>query len=336
MIQISTTSDYERRAAITRSADLYQDRVLASVDSGGFEFDWRKIFDSVQAHAPSDVGATIERMIEEETRSDSFVQTDAAVILNGEMIARWSQARHEDELRPRAPIVRQFAEPRLYNPEQALEYWQSILDLSDAEVELIRDHLLDFQSSTFALRQGVSVAAMNRIAELIDETLHIGLPVSEFIRRGLEVMPKATAQILSTEYRTRLTQSYGGVRLRQVIERRRTFPFIQYMAIKDGRTTWWICLPISMAGPGGTGFIAASDDIFWAIWTPPNHYQCRSDLSPISYLEAQRLGILSSDGVTRIALVGSNVSRPFGEPPRFAKDPHSGTLRAVTPAPGFA
>ena len=146
--------------------------------------------------------------------------------------------------------------------------------------------------------------------------------------------PDASRALLETEYRTHMATVYGEQLHEQIVSRAAAFPFTQFFAIIDNRTTDLICRPMGTAGPGGKGYIAASNDPIWIKWSTPCHWRCRSMHSPISYREAQRLGILAKDGRTKIAIVGGNPDRPFGDPPKFAEGP-DGELREVKPQDGF-
>lgn len=337
---VRSFSSFEHRAEISRVGDEQQDRVLASALSDGFSVDWTPILASVAGDKPADILEHVRRMLRQQLHTRRFVDTDAALILNGDLIAQYVQRRHEREIASRiqpptlAPAIT-FAEGAVFNPQDAVAYWRSILELTDEEVAFLLANLNALQSSSFAMAGRLSAAIMNRVAELIARTIHEGLPLADFVEQAHEILPDASKSILETEYRTRLTTSYGGSRLEQIQKRSNVFPFIQFMALIDTRTTWWICKPMGTAGPGGRGFIAATDDPIWLTWRPPNHFNCRSDLSPIGYLEAQRMGILARDGRTRIAIIGDNPDRPFGDPPKFASNPETGTIRSVAPALGF-
>jgi hypothetical protein len=333
---VSRSSAYERRLALTVLADDRQDAVIASINARGFSFDWPTIIDAAKDAA--DLEAAIARATHDALRSREFRDTISALAVNGKAIAILVQRRAERDagLRAGARYVA-FAEapPTVFEPSKAVEYWQRILGLSDAEVEALIAGINSFQNEAFVMSGRIAAAVMERVAAIIARTIGEGLPLIEFVREAAEVLPNASRATLETEYRTHLTNVYGTSRHEEILARQVAFPFIQFMATKDTRTTWWMCLPMGSAGPGGRGYIAAADDGIWFTWRPPNHYRCRSDLSPISYLEAQRLGILAADGRTRIAIVGDNPNRPFGDPPKFATDPVTGNIRRVEPQLGF-
>jgi hypothetical protein len=329
------------RRALTAEADDRQESIIEAVLREGYRFDWKRIARNI-----GDTTAPLEALgkaLDDELSTPAFLDTLAGLRMNGELLATWIQRRHDALARLRPPLPLHLAEPT-FTPSRAVDYWQRLLNLTDRQAAELMENSDRLRAEAIGLRGRVKRAVLDRLESLYEEAISEGMSSRDFIRRIREMpTPKGWSggldqvmnAILETEYRTRLTEVYGGARHEQILERKAAFPFTQFMAIRDSRTTWWICLPMGTAGPGGTGYIAASDDPIWIKWRVPCHYRCRSDHSPISYLEAQRLGILAKDGRTKIARVGSNPMRPFGDPPRFATDPVSGAVRDVEPQKGF-
>ena len=335
---VAASSFYDRREAISVEADDRQQQAITSVLTSGFAFDWPTMVRDTVADDPL---PELQTAVDAALQGEEFTATVEALRVNGRLIAALAQQRHERLAGARrqalvAVSAGAFAEaPALFRPEGAISFWRRLLGLTDEVVEAMLQGARAFQpDEPFVLASRIAKDVNSQLAALHEKAVSEGLPLTEFKKQAAEVMPDLTAHVLETEYRTRMTQAYAGARHEQVVQRANAFPFMQYLIIKDGRTTWWICLPMGTAGPGGRGYIAATEDAIWFIWRPPNHWQCRSDLSPISYLEAIRLGCLAQDGRTKIAVVGSNPLRPFGEPPAFATGP-DGRLRKVEPQEGF-
>lgn len=314
---------------------------MRAILAHGTNFNWSKILSDVSDVSDADPIATIERKLRDEL-DDALDDTLEALLINGRMLALFIQRRHDRlaGLKVTPASIFEFAEEtEFFEPESALEYWKKLLGLSDEQIAAFRRNLNSALKNTITTTQlvksRVTDAMVKKLIDLQQETIAEGTPLSEFIKRAKDLMPDATRSMLEAEYRTRLTQAYGGARHELILSRTRTFPFTQFFAIIDGRTTWYICLSMGTAGPNGRGYIAASDDPLWIKWRPPNHFGgCRSDLSPISYLEARRMGILDAAG-NKIARVGDNPNRPFGDPPRFATERGTGTIRRVEPQEGF-
>lgn len=347
IVSVVKSSSFERRLSIAHDANERQDSIIESFERDGFEPDWQAIIADIGQ--PADPLESIERRLTREFRRPEFTDSIAALGVNGSLLAAWTQRRHEMEIGVRMePLIIGFKEadvPNVFEPQRAVAYWQKILNLSDERAAELLDNLTGFQNEALAIRGRVTDAVMKKLGAIFEETIAKGLSFEEFVSRivDLPASPKGYTSVqnftryqLRAEYRTRLTQSYGGARHEQILERANVFPFIQFHIIRDSRTTWWICLPMGTAGPGGKGYIAASDDAVWFTWRPPNHFGgCRSTITPIGYREAQRMKILAADGRTKLAVVGSNPDRPFGDPPLWATDPISGAIRRVEPQLGF-
>jgi hypothetical protein len=339
---IHRSTTYERRVGISLDGDRRQENTIATVLRNGFSFDWDAILSEL-SDAPDPL-AVIERFITRELQSATFHDTVDMLTLSGQLIAAYIQQRHEEEIGIQSkPAPLSFAEAAAIpaTPESVLQKWQRILGLTDEELDAYLAGLRERQNARAVMAARIRDAMTERVQNLFSKypltgaDINRGDQLQDFVKNAREIMPDASNAVLETEYRTRLTEEYGTKRHEQIVQRANVFPFIQYMALLDGRTTWWICLPMGTAGPNGRGYVAASDDPHWFKWRTPNHFRCRADTSPISYREAQRMGILAADGRTKIALIGSNPNRPYGDPPRFATDPDTGKLRAVEPQEGF-
>lgn len=325
---VTRASTFERRRAITEEANDRQDTIMEDVAKRGFTFDWTRVLLSLGA----DPLAAIEERLREQARGDDFRETVATLGVNGKLLAVYIDRKHSELIgirRQPLNLTQSFAE--FTSVEGVLDYWRVLLGLTPAQVAIVRGWLESFDAESLGIEKKVTDELMRRLAGLYSKAMtgEGGLPA--FIKKAETVMPSASKALLETEYRTNLTKFYGGERHRQIVERAKAFPFIQFMALKDSRTTWWSCLPMGKAGPGGTGYVAAATDDVWRIWTPPNHYRCRSDLSPIGYREAIRMGILAEDGVTK-----TRGDRPFGDPPKWVQNPvppHE--MREVEPQEGF-
>lgn len=334
ILTVQKSASLDRRFAITLEADRRQERLVRSVLGGGFTFDWPRILAIGDA---SDPVSAAEKRLREELARDEFDETITALVINGRLLASLIQRKHEAlvGVKSAAAETLTFAEEQeVFKPNAALDFWRRLLGLTPEQLARFESGLGAFQTETATIRGRLADALVKKLTSLHEEAITEGLPVDDFVRRAQELMPDASRSLLEAEYRTKLTQAYGGARHELIVSRSNAFPFTQFFAIIDTRTTWNICLPMGTAGPGGRGYVAASDDAIWFTWRPPNHFACRSDLSPIGYRECIRYGILDAQG-RKIARVGNNPNRPFGDPPRFATEEGTGTIRRVEPQIGF-
>jgi len=79
---------------------------------------------------------------------------------------------------------------------------------------------------------------------------------------------------LETVYRTNISAAYNAGRWAQIKRNKDIIKYLRYIAIDDGRTT-----PICRSLNGTT---LPVDDPFWKKYTPPNHFNCRSSIMPIT------------------------------------------------------
>lgn len=333
---------YAQRAAVAIEADDQEDAITASVLASGFTIDWRQVErDAAGAEEPL---TAIQSAVDQQLASAEFRETVLALDINGRLLALYIQQRHEQLAGLTIEPPREFAEPSVFTPARAVAYWTKKLRLSPQQAEELLAALGRGESPLLGLRKRISESLMERITSLFETAIKEGTSSLDFARNLRELpTPKGwsggledvTRAVIETEYRTNLSEAYNESAAELVIERASTFPFRQFMAIRDSRVTWWICGAMGTA-LDGRGYIVATDDpLSHTTWRLPAHYRCRSAWSPIGYREAQRMGILAADGRTKIALVGGNPDRPFGEPPEFATHPETGQTRRVEPQEGF-
>jgi SPP1 gp7 family putative phage head morphogenesis protein len=251
----------------------------------------------------------------------------ATALLNGACIARWAARRDG------VPIVRGLAgasfaesEPPVYSPALALEYWKNTIPLTDDEVEGLRENLNGFFNSTLAIAGDYTQSVMTEVGRIFAAAIAEGMTISEFRRRFAEVVPGKARALAETIFRTNITRAYGAQRYAEIRGAGMRVPFIQYLSIPDDRRTA-ICEAMYL-------YVAASTDPIWLTWVPPNHWRCRSDLSPIGYLEAIRLGLAAYTSDRR-GLVLLRGARPYGDPPAFTFDRNRHAYVRVEPYAGF-
>jgi hypothetical protein len=252
---VAASSFYDRREAISVEADDRQQQAITSVLTSGFAFDWPTMVRDTVADDPL---PELQTAVDAALQGEEFTATVEALRVNGRLIAALAQQRHERLAGARrqalvAVSAGAFAEaPALFRPEGAISFWRRLLGLTDEVVEAMLQGARAFQpDEPFVLASRIAKDVNSQLAALHEKAVSEGLPLTEFKKQAAEVMPDLTAHVLETEYRTRMTQAYAGARHEQVVQRANAFPFMQYLIIKDGRTTWWICLPMGTAGPGG-------------------------------------------------------------------------------------
>ncbi len=111
---------------------------------------------------------------------------------------------------------------------------------------------------------------------------------------------------LETIYRTNLQSAYMAGRYHAMNESTDTHPYWMYVAVMDSRTR--------PAHRAMNGKVFRADDPIWDTFYPPNGFQCRCRVRPISEYRLKKNGltVASSSGnlVTRHEAIGQNSGNP--------------------------
>lgn len=279
------TPTHEQRARIAEEADDQQNEIVASVLASGFSIDWSAV--EREAANADDPLKGIRAAVNRQLASRDFRETIQALDVNGRLLAAFTQQRHEELAGFRLPAALTFREPPkpdVFTPERAVAYWRKKLKLTDKEAADLLAAIGRGESPLLGLRERITKSLMERILSLFEAAISEGIPERDFARKLRELpTPKGwsggledvTNAVIETEYRTNLTEAYSEAASEIVIERAATFPFRQFMAIRDSRVTWWCCGAMGTAGPDGRGYIVATtDDLSHTTWRLPAHYRC--------------------------------------------------------------
>lgn len=272
---VSATSSYEQRARIAREADTRSDEVMAIVTASGFEIEWDDALSDLDDGVYERAVEIIEDDIRRDMRSDKFGDTITALAINGAGLAAWTQRQNEALAgfkKGTGPAPFSFREPALHAPTKAIEYWRKLLGLTDAQANQLAS--IDTRGEGAKIADRIATELIKRLQAIHDRTISEGLALGKFIEEVREIAPDASRSLLETEYRTHMATVYGEQLHEQITSRANAFPFTQFFAIIDNRTTDLICRPMGTAGPGGRGYIAASNDPIWIRWRTPAHWRC--------------------------------------------------------------
>jgi len=105
--------------------------------------------------------------------------------------------------------------------------------------------------------------------------------------RGWAAPADLTPWRMETIFRTNVQTSYTTGRYKQMVDQKDAFPFWEYDAVNDSRTR-----PSHAALDGK---IFPADHPFWDTWYPPNGYNCRCGVNPVSKHEAENETIETED-----------------------------------------
>lgn len=194
-------------------------------------------------------------------------------------------------------------------PEKAIEYFQA---KGYAITWSWHDLWQEQQAKAFTVAKVMSTDILNDIRGAVDDALNNGTTFHEFQKNLTPILQAkgwwgtaehtdtttgevSTAQLgsprrLKTIYQTNLQTAYMAGRYRSMMESADSHPYWQYIAVLDGRTR-----PMHRAM---NGRIFRYDDELWATHFPPNGFNCRCRVRPMTAATIESEGYTpeSSDG----------------------------------------
>ncbi len=161
--------------------------------------------------------------------------------------------------------------------EEAVEFMKEKLSLTPEEFYSL-DAKARFRAFTVAKLTGLD--AIERVKEKLPKAIEEGKTLKEWIEElGEDGILQAVGfhqsnpWYLETVFRTNVSTAYNAGRLMQFARSKDRIKLLEYVAIDDNRTTP-ICRRLD-------GTKLPPDDPFWATYTPPNHFNCRSTVRAI-------------------------------------------------------
>lgn len=161
--------------------------------------------------------------------------------------------------------------------EEAVEFMKEKLSLIPEEFYSL-DAKARFRAFTVAKLTGLD--AIERVKEKLAKALEEGKTLKEWIEELGEDgilwavgFHQSNPWYLETVFRTNISTAYNAGRLMQFARSKDRIKLLEYVAIDDNRTTP-LCKRLD-------GTKLPPDDPFWATYTPPNHFNCRSTVRAI-------------------------------------------------------
>lgn len=165
------------------------------------------------------------------------------------------------------------------SPEEAVRFleskgykltwdWKEQLALNNAQI--------------FTVAKVAKLSLLQETRNLLVKALDSGAGFEAFRKDAANLLPELAAYRLRTIYKTNMQTAWNTGRWQAFEESKDAFPYLQYIAVID-QSTSEICQPLD-------GQIHHIDDPFWDIWSPPNHFNCRCRLRPLTALQAGRAG----------------------------------------------
>lgn len=163
---------------------------------------------------------------------------------------------------------------------------KSFIDKTPILYETIEEITEEVRANCFWLKKSTDLEMTSRLFENMKKNLENGGTLKQWIKDSKEAIEKLglgkQGYYLENVYRTNMFSQYSIGNYKQLKEDEKLFPYWQYHAIEDNRTTS-ICRTLN-------GKIFKSDNPFWDIYYPPNHYQCRSTVICLSKDDMKEYG----------------------------------------------
>lgn len=196
-------------------------------------------------------------------------------------------------------------------PEKAIEYFQA---KGYAISWSWRDLWQESQAKAFTVAKVLNTDILNDIRGALDEALNNGTTLRDFEKKLTPLLQAkgwwgktqhtdtttgevSTAQLgsprrLKTIYQTNLQTAYMAGRYRSMMESADSHPFWRYVAVLDGRTR-----PAHRAMDGR---VFRYDDELWSTHYPPNGFNCRCRVSPMTADAIAREGLTAESSAGRL------------------------------------
>lgn len=163
---------------------------------------------------------------------------------------------------------------------------KSFIDKTPILYETIEEITEEVRANCFWLKKSTDLEMTSRLFEHMKKNLENGGTLKQWIKDSKEAIEKLglgkQGYYLENIYRTNMFSQYSIGNYKQLKEDEKLFPYWQYHAVDDNRTTS-ICRTLN-------GKIYKATDPFWNIYYPPNHYQCRSTVICLSKDDMKEYG----------------------------------------------
>lgn len=180
--------------------------------------------------------------------------------------------------------------------DEAVDYFSNRLALSPEYISLLTDQL---RSRAFWMSRATSYKVVLDMQNLIQRGITEGLSVQEFVSQNREQLfgmgfDVQSPWYINTVYRTNVSSAYQSGQYKEMTDPAvlDALPYWQYVAIVD-LTTSSICKELSNK-------VYRADNPIWNSIYPPNHFNCRSTVTPIDRQIVNQYGLTVSQNLPKI------------------------------------
>ena len=213
------------------------------------------------------------------------------------------------------------------------------------------EQLTDAHARAFTVAKAVRLDVLNTLRDEVDRAVHDGIMRQEFTRTlaprlqklgwwgkqivvdsdgNAEEVQLGSPRRLALIYNVNTRVAYNAGRYTQMMNNTDTHPFWQYVAVMDSRTR-----PSHSAL---NGLVFRYDDPFWNTHYPPNGWNCRCRVRPLSQARLDAMGLSVSSGEDHLSTrnVEAGVDKQTGEVREMPVTTYSDGTRTMTPDVGWS
>lgn len=180
-------------------------------------------------------------------------------------------------------VIEEF-DPFKMKFEEAIK---SFLDKMPVLYDTIEEVTEDIRANFVWLKKSTDLEITSKLFDNMKKSLEEGTTFRQWIKDCEEVISKAglgkQGYYLENVYRTNMMTQYSIGNYKQQMEVIEDYPYWEYSAIEDNRTSV-ICRQLD-------GVVKKYDDPFWSAYYPPNHFHCRSTVISRSKEELKRFNL---------------------------------------------
>lgn len=202
---------------------------------------------------------------------------------------------------------------------------KSFLDKMPVLYDTIEEVTEDVRANFVWLKKSNDLEITTRLFDNMKKSLENGTTFKQWIKDCEEVINKAglgkQGYYLENVYRTNMMTQYSIGNYKQQMEVIEDYPYWEYSAIEDNRTSN-ICRQLD-------GVIKKYDDLFWSTYYPPNHFHCRSTVISRNKEELKKYNLKISKDVFEVDIKGfkGNPAESYWDNVRTTAESRQGTFK---------
>lgn len=193
-------------------------------------------------------------------------------------------------------VIEEF-DPFKMKFEEAIK---SFLDKMPVLYDTIEEVTEDVRANFVWLKKSNDLEITTRLFDSMKKSLENGTTFKQWVKDCEEAINKAglgkQGYYLENVYRTNMMTQYSIGNFKQQMEVVEDYPYWEYSAIEDNRTSN-ICRQLD-------GVVKKYDDLFWSTYYPPNHFHCRSTVISRNKEELKKYNLKISKDVFEVDIKG--------------------------------